>query len=393
MITVSAIVPTYNRARYLPEALDSLLNQTRPPDEVLVVSDGSCDETDEVASSYGLRIRYLRLDKNIGKPSALNHAIPLTKGSHIWIFDDDDIALPDALQSHVALLGEDDAVDFSYSTNYVFEGAGDIWDKSRWKLKHLPAWPAEEFFIHHAFSMHAMMQGMLIPKHCYDEVGYFDPTLFRCQDLEMVLRLACHFTAANLQKPTFVLREHSGVRGPEKQQHEASQRAAVWLQYQRRIYRKMHEDYPLSAYLPHPPRVDVPIVDNRQRALALLQRGAIMLQQGLTREASSDLRAGLGLLESAAPIPDQSKRILSYAFDVDAWRLSGSYGFILEMGRLPVLARAASLRTAIIKGIYWALRRAVRQRRWGDTRRSAVMLAMSLLLLAPMYHRRGARVR
>lgn len=381
MITVSAIVSTYNRAHYLPSALDSLLHQTRLPDEIIVVDDGSTDHTEAAAAQYGDRIRYLRQCKNRGKSEALNLAIPIAQGSHIWIFDDDDVALPDALQSHVNLLQSRSEVDFSYSTNYVFAGDGDIWERSKWKSKHLPSWTAEEFFIRQAFSMNAMLQGMLIPKRCFEQVGGFDTRLFRCQDLEMLLRLARRFAAQSLQKPTFVLREHTGTRGPARERHAEPQRAQIWLRYQRMIYREMRDKYPLSAYLRHAPGTDVASVDGEQRGQALLQRAAIMLQNGLTDEALSDMQAGLGLLRHTESGANPFKFMLSEAFDVDAWRLPKPYGFVRKATICLGKAKLATLRPAISRGLYWALNRSLRQHRWRDALHSAVMLGVSMLPL------------
>lgn len=373
------ILSTYNRARFLPDALDSLLGQTRPPDEIIVVDDGCTDNTVDVAARYGARIRYLRQARNCGKSAALNLAIPLARGSHVWIFDDDDVALPDAVQSHLDSLERQPEMDFSYSTNYVFAGGDDIWDRSKWKLKHLPRWTLDEFFIRQAFNMNAMLQGMLIPKHCLEQVGGFDTRLFRCQDLEMLLRLAHRFTALNLQKPTFVMREHAGPRGPARERHPESQRTRIWLGYQRTIYREMRDKYPLSAYLRHAPGTDIASVRGEQRGQALLQRAAIMLQNGLMDEALSDMQAGLSLLEHTGSGAIRFESMLSEAFDVDSWRLSKPYGFVRKATVCLGKARLTTLRPAISRGLYWALNRSIRQHRWRDAMRSAVMLGVSML--------------
>jgi len=178
-ITVSVLIATYNRARYLPDALDSMLGQTRPPEEVIVADDGCTDNTAEVIARYGPRIQYHKLAQNQGKAVALNSILPLARGSHIWIFDDDDVALPDALQSHVGFLTAHPHIDFSYSTNYRFSGEDAIWQRDRWRPKDLPVYPADEFFIRHALAMHAMLQGMLIPKRCFEQTGLL---ILHCTD-------------------------------------------------------------------------------------------------------------------------------------------------------------------------------------------------------------------
>lgn len=378
-ITVSVVLSTYNRARYLPDALDSLLGQTRPPDEIIVVDDGSTDNTDEVAARYRGRVRYFRRPQNCGKAVALNYAIPLAQGSHICIFDDDDVALPDAIQSHVDALECHPEAAFSYSTNYMFAGNDDIWDRSKWKLRPLPPWTNQEFFLRQAMKMTTMLQGMLIPKLCFERVGYFDGRLLRCEDLEILLRLARDFVALNLQKPTFVLRDHDGVRGPERELHAEVQRTVVWLRYQRTILREMRDRYPLSAYLPHVPGTEIRAMSVAQSSQALLQRGAMMLQKGLMHEALSDIQAGLTMLDETEQNEARLQSILSDAFDVDMWKLSKPYDFTRKVTRCLNRDKLIALRPAVSRGLYWALTRSIRQHRWHDALRSALMLMISLL--------------
>lgn len=375
-IRVSVVLATYNRAHYLPVALESLLNQSRAPDEIIVVDDGSSDMTADVVARYGSRVRYSRLPENRGRPAALNEGIALARGTHIWVFDDDDVALPDALRSHVEFLTTHPEIDFSYSSNYVFAGDGDIWQRLKWKPKYLPPWPVDEFFIQHAMHMHALMQGMLIPKRCFDAVGYFDSALFRSQDDEMVLRLAHRFRAANLQKATFVLREHGGERGPQAARHPASRQTAVWLQYGHRIYRKAYDLYPLAAYLPHVPCANPPGIDEADKGRALLQRGAIMLRHGLTDEALADMQAAFPILDRSAASTAWLHPLLAAGFDVDSSRLVHPLAFVFKLRKLLGSTRLPDASKSIRQGIYWAFRRGLRQRRWRDALRSATMLAI-----------------
>src|ERR1035437_4414559 len=93
---VCVIVPTFNRSQYLGEAIDSILNQTRPPAEIIVVDDGSTDKTSDVAKSYGDRIKYV-WKENGGKPAAINLALRLAQADYVIIADDDDIMFPSGL--------------------------------------------------------------------------------------------------------------------------------------------------------------------------------------------------------------------------------------------------------------------------------------------------------
>src|SRR5690606_24595967 len=90
---VSIIIPTYNRANYLKESLDSVIAQTYPNKEIIVINDGSTDETTEILQEYKHSIKYFNKE-NGGKSSAINLGLKKATGDYIWIFDDDDIALP-----------------------------------------------------------------------------------------------------------------------------------------------------------------------------------------------------------------------------------------------------------------------------------------------------------
>lgn len=375
---MSVILATYNRAHYLPEALDSILNQTNPPEEIIVVDDGSTDNTTEVVERYASRIRYFKTG-NHGKAAALNFAIPLTQASHIWIFDDDDVALQDALQSHVDFLGAHPEVDFSYSTNYRYSGSGDIWQRDEWIPKTVPDWPSDIFLTCIMQGIHTLLQGMLIPKHCLLEVGLFDTTLLRVQDTDILIKLAHRFRARNIQKPTFVLRDHAGARGPGTQGHTAVQRAAIQVQYQQRIFRKLRQGYPLSSYLPHEPGTPTPVLNEAERGQALIQRSCVMLRQGLTDEALEDLANGLNHLKQTSSSVHWIGPILSKAIDVDPRRFPQPFHLILGLSKILKTTGAGILALPIARGTYWSFKRSMRQHLWLEAVVSAGMLSLTVL--------------
>ena len=98
---VSYIVPVYNGEAYLAEALDSILAQTLPALEVLVVDDGSSDGTPAVARRYGNRITYLR-QPHAGQSVARNHGVRVARGDFLAFLDADDLAHPTKLARQVA---------------------------------------------------------------------------------------------------------------------------------------------------------------------------------------------------------------------------------------------------------------------------------------------------
>lgn len=101
--TVSVIIPCYKQAHFLGEAIESVLAQSIKADEIIVVNDGSPDNTSEVAKKYGV---ILVEKENGGLASARNAGIAIAKSEYIMPLDSDDMLRPDAIKEHMALAGE-----------------------------------------------------------------------------------------------------------------------------------------------------------------------------------------------------------------------------------------------------------------------------------------------
>jgi glycosyltransferase involved in cell wall biosynthesis len=103
MSTISVIIPAYNREAYLAEAIESALGQTLPPDEIIVVDDGSSDRTAEIARSYGREVRCIS-QENQGAGVARNAGVKEAQGSLIAFLDSDDLWLDRKLEAQAAFL-------------------------------------------------------------------------------------------------------------------------------------------------------------------------------------------------------------------------------------------------------------------------------------------------
>jgi len=107
----SVIIPAYNSATTLARAVDSVLAQSYPAQEIIVIDDGSTDETADIAGRYGDKLRYLRQD-NAGVSSARNHGARIAKGDWLTFLDADDWYYPNRLRLHAEWIGEDATLDF-----------------------------------------------------------------------------------------------------------------------------------------------------------------------------------------------------------------------------------------------------------------------------------------
>jgi hypothetical protein len=121
---VSVITPTYNRMRFLPECIDSVLAQNWPNFEYIISDDGSTDGTREyikfLNKSLKNKIKYF-WRKNQGATSAINFAIKKSKGEFICIMDSDDIMLPESIRSRAEFLVRNREANYVYGKRYILE--------------------------------------------------------------------------------------------------------------------------------------------------------------------------------------------------------------------------------------------------------------------------------
>ena len=124
--TVSVVIPVYNKERYLRDTIDSVLGQSRPADEIVVVDDGSTDGSSEIAASYGSAVLLIR-QANAGESSARNRGMEASSGDWIALLDGDDVWEPERLEQQFLALQDADAdgdIVCVYSDAYLFDDSG-----------------------------------------------------------------------------------------------------------------------------------------------------------------------------------------------------------------------------------------------------------------------------
>ena len=117
MPRVSVVIPCHNGEHYLREALESALGQTRAPDEILLLDDGSTDKSAEIARSFGPRVTVIS-QKNVGQSATRNRGIDEARGDFIAFLDADDIWLPDKIERQLRLLETTPDVDLIYTAYF-----------------------------------------------------------------------------------------------------------------------------------------------------------------------------------------------------------------------------------------------------------------------------------
>src|SRR5262245_50428881 len=133
---VSVCVPTYNRSRYLREAIESALVQTFADFELLVVDNCSTDDTPEVAAAFAARdrrVRYVRNERNLGLAGNFNRCVELAQGEYVALLHDDDLYLPEMLATTVGALDAHPEAAFAYGAAEEIDDAGRVVGLRRWR--------------------------------------------------------------------------------------------------------------------------------------------------------------------------------------------------------------------------------------------------------------------
>lgn len=203
---VSVIVPTHNSARYLPEAIDSVLGQTYRDFEIIVVDDGSTDDTQEVLARYGDQIRVVR-QRNQGSAAARNAGILAARGEFIAFLDADDLWLPQKLERQMPLFGERPEIGWVYSDYREFDESG-LRTRSFFEREGLRPPPEGWVLLALAKGCITWTTTVVVRASCFQEAGLFDGAFPRAQDYDMWLRLAARFPVACVAEVLALYRRH-----------------------------------------------------------------------------------------------------------------------------------------------------------------------------------------
>lgn len=183
MSKVSVIIPCYKQAHFLREAVDSVLAQTHGGAEVIVVNDGSPDNTREVALSYGDRIRYVERP-NGGLPAARNTGLGAVTGDYVQFLDADDFLLPEMHARLLAVLEADRSVAAAYCGYY----RSDITGRPQ---QTIPARVASDDMFHSLLASFPWpCHAIILRRSALPAAPVFDVGLHSCEDSDVWLRMA-----------------------------------------------------------------------------------------------------------------------------------------------------------------------------------------------------------
>ena len=195
---VSVVIPAYNVARYIGDAVQSVLDQDYDRKEIIVVDDGSTDDTREVLERFGARIR-LERQENAGSAVARNRGVSAAAGEYIAFLDGDDVWLPGKLRAQVAYMEAHPDVGCTCTRWVEWRRSGDAFPPLD-RLVQLPA-PAGErirpipeesgWLYHRILTEFLVWTSTVMVRRCtLEEAGPFNPDLRRGQDFDYWIRLS-----------------------------------------------------------------------------------------------------------------------------------------------------------------------------------------------------------
>ncbi|KZS45794.1 hypothetical protein AWU65_07660 [Paenibacillus glucanolyticus] len=278
---VSVIITTFNRKDYIAETIQSIFDQTYKNIEVIVVDDGSIISPEDELLPYSNDIKYI-YKENGGKSSALNEGIKYAHGEYIWVFDDDDVALPLKLEVQLKRfqlnpkLGmvHTRSIDFNDLTGEVIR----IHDLSPVKS---------------SLNMKMLMRGcfvhgptVLFKKSCLVELEGWDTQLIRAQDYDFWLRLARHYDMEYLPAPTVRYRVHTGDRGSLDAPVSYNEIVTKTAKYEQIIFSNLYSTVPINMIYK-----DEFDSDNITLMIeAFIERATVYAARGLLHEAKLDMK-------------------------------------------------------------------------------------------------------
>jgi glycosyltransferase involved in cell wall biosynthesis len=228
---ISVIIPAYNAADYIGRAIESVLAQTHRPDEIIIVDDGSTDETADVIKRYGAAVRYI-WQKNAGPSAARNAGIRAARGEWVAFLDADDEWLPERLQLQLALLNRNRDLVWAAANFYRCV----CWENRRVVCVEPQAAEAllagkeyhDNYFAAYTRQANGWTGTMIVRRDVFEQTGLFYEGLDMGEDLDMWWRIAYRWPQIGyISEPVAVY--HLGVPASLMRRHRQDSEAICRL--------------------------------------------------------------------------------------------------------------------------------------------------------------------
>jgi len=243
---VSVVIPTYNKAQYLKEAIESVLNQTYKNIEIIVIDDGSTDESREVVNSFTpsiLNTKYRILNpiiyfwqENKGAAMARNTGIKKAKGKYIAFLDSDDLWLREKLEKQVSFMEENPETGLLGTGCYEITNKGKIIGQKIFPIKNKDL--QKDLIKYNPF----IQSSVVVKREVFSKVGLYNKGFRESEDYELWLRIGQNYKIGNLPEPLVRKRYYKKGLSPTKDKKQLyfvlrAKKAAIRRgQYPKRYY-------------------------------------------------------------------------------------------------------------------------------------------------------------
>ncbi|MGQ9688251.1 MAG: glycosyltransferase [Desulfobaccales bacterium] len=275
---ISVIIPTYNKGNYLKYTLDSLINQSYNKLEIIVVDDGSTDDTAQIVQQYLPKINYFYKENDgyQGPGGAINFGLRQAQGDLVHCLDADDEILPHLYFNVISEFMDNSKLGAVASQAFLINEAGET--QGLFKLGNF--YDPEDFPLEALDHNPLIASSVVVKRVCYEVVGGRRPEYEICDDYEFWLRLSERYHIRNLHFPLIKYRRHKGGIS----QH---------IQKTKKLDRKIVMEYlsrnPLEFFFPELRLSDTP----EKRSAALLSIGQILFKRGYLEESLLYMRQAL----------------------------------------------------------------------------------------------------
>lgn len=361
---ITIIVPTYNRANFIGESLESALRQDLPPAEIIVVDDGSTDDTEQAVSRFGSRIVYVA-KPNGGKSSAINLGLALAEGDHILVLDDDDLLPPSALRAHAEALARTPTASFSYGPFARFRGPGKDACNSQ-DVEQIPVADDRRLCVKLMENCFLTNPTWMVRAAAQRAVGDYDESLIRGQDFDMILRLSRASRGARVDQLVLYQRKHLAMRGSQADGAMTEDTVDRWMASDRRSFEGYDSSWDTHDFRPWNKSPD----DAPLERLSLLQRAVILFIRKVYDRSARHFVEYRTQLGDEPPQPSElrvCRNLLGSRYGIDD--LVGGGQPVSDW--LRELGFPAPMRRAFATHLRWRIRNAVREGRVAEARKLA----------------------
>lgn len=216
--TISIVLPVYNGQRYLPESIESILAQTYPHFELIIVDDCSTDKTPYIIAAFAgqdKRIKPIRHTENKQLPGALNTGFNAAQGAYFTWTSDDNLYRPKALETMLDFLQKNPAVDVVYADYTLMDSQGK-------ETRYVEVAPPN------AIVYKAVVGACFLYKRgVHEALGGYDETMFLAEDYDFWMRAALRFNLVPLHEDLYLYRMHEGSLTEQKRVRVMAQRETM----------------------------------------------------------------------------------------------------------------------------------------------------------------------